>query len=239
VPLVAAYHRPTTVAAALTLLSEPNRVALAGGTSVNADRNPSDIEVVDLQALDLGGIDETDGRLRLGATTTLAELTESDAVPSLVGRLARIESPSTLRTLATVGGTVAGGDGDSVILAALLVHDAHVEIEGAEDRSLADTLAEGVPAGSLVVAVSIDPDGDGSYAATGRTPADVPIVAAVARRSAGGPVVALTGVSTTPVMVDADDPTAGLDPAGDFRGSSDYRMSLARTLTSRVLADLR
>ena len=237
-PLVAAYHRPTTLAAALSLLSEPNRVALAGGTTVNADREPSNIEVVDLQELDLGGIDETAGRLRIGATTTLAELTESEVVPSLIRRMARIESPSTLRTLATVGGTVAGGDADSVLLAAFLVHDAQVELEGAEDRSLADTLADGVPAGSLVSAVSIDPGGAGSYAATGRTPVDMPIVGVVARRSDGSPIVALTGVSTTPVIVDADDPTAGLDPAGDFRGSTDYRLALVRTLTSRVLADI-
>ena len=238
-PLVAAYHRPTTIADALALLSEPNRVALAGGTSVNADREPSDIEVVDLQALGLGGIDETGGRLRLGATTTLAELTQSEVVPELIRQTARIESPSTLRTLSTVGGTVAGGDADSVLLAALLVHDARVELEGADDMSLAETLADGVPAGSLVISVSIDPGGDGSYAATGRTPADVPIVAALALLVGGRPVVALTGVSSTPVIVDAADPTAGLDPAGDFRGSTDYRLALAATLTARVVGDIR
>jgi CO/xanthine dehydrogenase FAD-binding subunit len=236
VPLVAAYHRPTTLADALDLLSEPNRVVLAGGTTVNADREPSDIEVVDLQALGLGGIHETDaGRVAMGATTTLTELTESELVPDLLRRLARAEQPSTLRTLATVGGVVAGGGGESVLLAALLVHDAHVELAGADDRDLAGLLATGIPRGAIVTAVSIDPTGAGGYAATGRTPADVPIVAAVARHSGDGSVVGLTGVADTPVLVDPSDPLTGLDPAGDFRGSREYRLHLARTLTDRVL----
>lgn len=234
-PLVAAYHRPTTLADAIGLLADTRRVPLAGGTTVNSDRTPSDIEVVDLQALGLGGIDATESRVRLGATATLADLSESELVPDLVRRMARAEAPSTLRTLASVGGTVANRGSESVLLAALLVHDAQVEIEGGTDRSLPELLAGGVPAGTLVTAVSIDPDGDGAYAATGRTPADVPIVAAVARRTGSGQVVALTGVAPTPVLVDPADPTAGLAPSGDFRGSAEYRLTLARVLTQRAL----
>lgn len=234
-PLVAAYHRPTTIDDALALLSEPTRVVLAGGTTVNADREPAAIEVVDLQALGLGGVDESDGRIRMGATTTLAELTESDLVPDLVRRLARAEAPSTLRTLATVGGTVAGADANSMLLAAFLVHDAWVELAGAESASLVDTLTTGIPPGSIITAVSLDAAGAGAQAATGRTPADVPIVAAVARLTDAGPIVALTGVGRTPMLVDGSNPTAGLDPPGDFRGSSDYRLELARILTGRAM----
>ena len=234
-PLVAAYHRPASLAEATELLSAPNRVVLAGGTTVNADREPSEIEVVDLQALGLGGIDDSDGRVRIGATTTLAELMESASIPDIVAQAARSEAPSTLRTLSTIGGTVAAGGADSVLLATLLVHDAVVEMEGADDAGLADVLASGVPSGSIITAVSIDPSGEGATCSTGRTPADVPIVAAVARQTGDGPVVALTGVAGTPVVVGADDPTAGLEPVGDFRGSSDYRLALARTLTARAL----
>lgn len=234
-PLVAAYHRPPTLDDALALLSEPNRVVLAGGTTVNADREPSAIEVVDLQALGLGGIDGADGRVRLGATTTLAELTESEHVPDLIRRLARAEAPSTLRTLATVGGTVAGADPDSVLLAAFLVHDARVELAGADSAGLAEILTGGVPSGAIITAVSLDTHGRGAHAGTGRTPADVPIVAAVARLTDSGPVVALTGVGSVPMLVDGSDPTAGLDPPGDFRGSSGYRSELARILTGRVI----
>ena len=53
VPLVTAYHRPASLEEALDLLSSPQRVALGGGTTLNADREPSDLEAVDLQALGL------------------------------------------------------------------------------------------------------------------------------------------------------------------------------------------
>lgn len=234
-PLVAAYHRPTTMTEALELLSEPKRVILAGGTLVNADREPSDIEVVDLQALGLDGIEDSGGTLRIGSTTTLADLSRSGIVPDLVRRAAKAEAPSTLRTLATVGGTVAHGDGESVLLATLLVHDARVEIEGADDQSLEAILAAGVGAGSVITAVTIDPTGAGAQAATGRTPADVPIVAAIVREGPDGPKLALTGVAPVPVLADPTDPIAGLEPPSDFRGSSEYRLQLARVLTTRAL----
>ncbi|NIR36170.1 MAG: xanthine dehydrogenase family protein subunit M, partial [Actinobacteria bacterium] len=66
--MVAAYYRPDSLDEALSLLAEPNRVPLAGGTVVNADREPSEIEVVDLQALGLGGVEHDGDRVRLGAT---------------------------------------------------------------------------------------------------------------------------------------------------------------------------
>jgi CO/xanthine dehydrogenase FAD-binding subunit len=238
VPLVTAYHRPHGIEEALALLADPRRVPLAGGTVLNADRRPSDLEAVDLQALGLGAIEAVDGRLRLGATATLAELADHGAVPALVRRLARAELPSTLRSLATVGGTIAEADPDSVLLAALIVHDAEVELARETTLPLSVVLATGVPAGSLITAVSIDPSGEGAEATTGRTPADTPIVAAVARVAADGIRLALTGVATRPVQADPSAPTADLDPPGDFRGSRTYRLELARVLSARVLGEL-
>jgi aerobic carbon-monoxide dehydrogenase medium subunit len=239
VPLVAAYFRPPSLDEALSLLTEPNRVPLAGGTVVNGDRDHRRVEVVDLQALGLDGISEDGERVRIGATTTLATLAESELLPATFRRIARAEAPSTIRTLATVGGTVAQGDAESVLTAALLICDAHVELAGADAVSLAGLLSSGVPTGSIITAITIDPSGTIADAATGRTPADVPIVAAVARSSATGVTIALTGMAATPVVVDADNPTAGLTPPGDFRGSTTYRLELARVLTNRVIETLK
>lgn len=237
-PTVAAYHRPATLDDALALLAQPGRIPLAGGTLVNARADVgANAELVDLQALDLSGIEPdqaTGPRLRIGATTTLSALAAHDTVPDWLATLARAEAPSTLRTLATVGGTVATNAPDSVLAAALLVCDLDVE------RS-----------GPLITAITIDPSGPGAHAATGRTPADVPIVAAVARAAPDGPRLALTGVAPTPILVDpshpdrlaqqvADlDPQAGQSPPGDFRGSPAYRRHLATVLSARALEALR
>ncbi len=236
-PLVAAYYRPDSLDEALSLLAEPNRVPLAGGTVVNADREPSEIEVVDLQALGLGGVEHDGDRVRLGATATLADVADAGIVPEWLRDVARAELPSTLRTLATVGGTVASPSGESVLLAALLVSDAQVELAGTDDRPLPDVLRDGVPEGALITAVTIDPSGQGAVAATGRTPGDVPIVAAVARRRGDGEIVsALTGVGDVPSL---HDPAPQLAPPADFRGSSEYRLELARVLHDRATGAVR
>ncbi len=238
-PLAAAYHRPGTVDEALALLADAKRVPLAGGTVLNASRDASQIELVDLQALGLDQITMAGDRLAIGATATLGSLAESDDVPRWIRELARAEQPSTLRTLATVGGTIAAPTPDSVLIAALLVSDAQVDLAGADSRPLGALLSDGVPNGAIITSISIAVDGDGASACTGRTPADVPIVSAVARSSATGMVMALTGVAATPVLVAPTDPTAGLEPSGDFRGSAEYRSELARVLASRVEGALR
>jgi CO/xanthine dehydrogenase FAD-binding subunit len=191
----------------------------------------------------MGQISADGGRVRLGATATLDALRRCKLLPDSLREQARAEQPSTLRTLATVGGLVAKGSADSVLLAALLAHDAEVETAGpgSADRSqssLAGLLAGGLAPGSLITAVAVDPSGRAAAAGTGRTPADVPIVAAYGRRTDNFVAMALTGVGDHPVLVDVHDPTAGLDPAGDFRGSREYRLHLAGTLTARVMQEL-
>ena len=222
-----AYHRPDTTEEALELLAGANRVVLAGGTRLNdrtrglpGDPPEDEVEVVDIQALGLDGIQAADGgRLTIGATPTLQALVDDDRVPPLLRELARAELPNTLRNTATIGGTFTAADGDSPLHAGLLVHGAEAERNG-----------------PLVTALVLSTDGSGSWARTGRTPADTPIVAAVARRHTDGAThLALTGVADTPVLVDPDDPTAGLDPPGDFRGSTAYRLELARILSRRAL----
>ena len=229
---------------ALDLLSSPQRVALAGGTTLNADREPSDLEAVDLQALGLDAISAAEGgRVRIGATATLDAVRRCELLPDSLRELARAEEPSTMRTLATVGGLVARGSSESVLLAALLAHEAQVELSGPGDagpweRGLGELLAAGLAPGSLITTVTVDPAGSTAVAGTGRTPADVPIVAAYGRRPQGFVAMALTGVADRPVLVDVYDPTAGLEPAGDFRGSREYRLHLAGTLTARVMQEL-
>ena len=243
VPLVTAYHRPRTLDEALGLLISPQRVALGGGTTLNADREPCDLEAVDLQSLGMDAMEAHAGRVRLGATVTLDAVRRCDLLPDLLRDVARLEQPSTLRTLATVGGLIAKGSAESLLLAALLAHEGRVELAGPGDsgrseRSLAELLVAGLAPGSLITAATVDASGRTAVAGTGRTPADVPIAAAYGRRTEGFVAMALTGVAAHPVLVDVYDPTAGLEPAPDFRGSREYRLHLARTLTSRVMKEL-
>jgi CO/xanthine dehydrogenase FAD-binding subunit len=239
---VIAYHRPTTMPDALALLHRPGATVLAGGTTVNADQSLAPIEAVDIQALGLSDIARTERDwLRLGATTTLQDIADSALVPSVLAELARRELPSTLRTIATVGGTVGDADAESAFLAGLLVFGAAVTVvgsDGASDHTLADVLADrSLIAQRIISHITIDTDGVTAFEHTERTPMDTAIVAVVGRRSTddGRITIAASGVASTPVVV--EDVTA-LKPPGDFRGTSAYRMHLAVTLVGRVRATL-
>lgn len=235
---IVGYHRPATVSEAIALLGDSRRRPIGGGTTIRHDGGARPVEVVDLQAVGLGGIaGEGDGRVGLGATVTLQQLVDATEVPELIRRVARAEQPSTLRALATVGGTVGAADSDSVLLAALLVHSASVRFADGREVALADVLDGGLAPGDLIVSVVVEGAGRGSIASTGRTPADTPIVAAVGRAAGAEPVVALTGVGDVPRICRPDEvPT--LDPPGDFRGSPAYRRHLASVLTARVVEEL-
>jgi CO/xanthine dehydrogenase FAD-binding subunit len=234
---VTAYWRPSTMAEALELLGRPEAIVLAGGTRLDGDPSAERVEVVDLQGLHLDGIRAGEGdALRIGAMVTLQELADSELAPDVVREAARREQPSTLRAQGTVGGCVATGRADSELLAALLVHEAVVEVEDREvtegmplERVLAELF---LPAGQVVTAVTIRTTGTARAARTARTPADRAIVAAYARTTDEGRLVALTGVAATPVLVG---PADDLQPIGDFRGSADYRRHLAEVQVARVV----
>ena len=79
------YHRPRTLDEALALAAGADAVILGGGTTVNARPGRPPSVVVDLQALDLGGIETDGGSVRLGATTRLQEVVDSKLVPEVLG----------------------------------------------------------------------------------------------------------------------------------------------------------
>jgi carbon-monoxide dehydrogenase medium subunit/putative selenate reductase FAD-binding subunit len=241
-----AYYRPSSVEEALQLLARPQVTSLivAGGTYINAHLAENVDEVIDLQATGLDTADEVEGRLRLGAMVRLQTLVELDQTPALVRQMARREGPNTLRNQATIGGIVVGADPESELLAALLVHEAEVEVQsrsGSKQIALSDFLAD-VPAaldGGLVTAVSVVTSGRGTGERVARTPADRPIVAAVARRDDQGRIhLALCGVASTPLLVNPDPDQLNLTPPADFRGSSAYRRQMAITLSRRVISAL-
>ena len=102
----------------------------------------------------------------------LQALVDEPRLPNVIRATARAEQPSALRTLATVGGTIANGADDSLFLAALLAHDSVVELASSTaQRSvpLDQLLADGRRPGELIVALSMQTDRRSAIAHTGRT----------------------------------------------------------------------
>ncbi len=238
--MITQYHRPLTLDEAIALTARPDVVIIAGGTSVNADPDRSPVTAVDLQALDLAGIDTDGESVRIGATTHLQDLVDSALVPAVLRDLARREAPNTIRNAATVGGTIGAVDSESELLAGLLAFGATVTLAHAgstTEHALDEILDEPTLLnGGIMTSVSIPSNGLAAADRTGRTPMDRPIVMAVAHRDNAGAVrLAMTGIASRPMLVDPEQ-VASLNPPSDFRGSSDYRKSIAGVLAGRVLA---
>ena len=239
--VIVSYIRPETLEDALDHLAAPDARPLAGGTWLVAQRTDQAIEAVDLQSLPLAGIAAELGSIRIGATTTLQDIVDAPDVPPTLADLARREAPRSIRNAATIGGTIALADPESELLAGLLAYGATVSIAGttSQARLALDQVFDNLAAldDGLITDVSFPTTGHAAADRTGRTPADRPIVAAVAHRDPGGTRLALTGVASRPILVDAD-AIGDLEPPADFRGSSDYRRQLARILSARVVTSV-
>ncbi len=106
------YVRPTSLGEALQLLAQPGARPMGGGTDLAGliDRGIGQVAtIVDLQALALGGIRGEEGRVVIGATTTLSDLLDAQDMlapyTALLEATAQAASPL-LRNVGTVAGNL-------------------------------------------------------------------------------------------------------------------------------------
>jgi CO/xanthine dehydrogenase FAD-binding subunit len=240
--MITEYHRPLTLDEAIVLADRSDTTIIAGGTTVNSSTDRRPVVAVDLQALDLSWINAENGSIRVGATTRLQDIVDSDLVPDVLRDLSQREAPNTIRNAATIGGTVGATQQGSQFLAGLLAFGASASIArsgSVATHGIEEVLGDpGLLNGAIITDITVPASGIAAADRTGRTPRDLPIVMAVAHRDESGTVrLAMTGVGPTPLIVDPEH-LEDLDPPGDFRGSSAYRSHLAMVLAGRVIAEV-
>jgi CO/xanthine dehydrogenase FAD-binding subunit len=240
--MITAYHRPETLQEALQLLARGSSktAVLAGKTITDASLDDSIDTVVDLQAIGLHQI-HTDGTLhRLEALVPLQTWQDSPTTPAALRDIIHAEDSFTFRNMRTIASLLYVPDAESQLLAALLACGAVVQVAsstGTQHLALTDFLVQSATLlrTSIPTAVIVDTSGRIAFANVARTPADKPIVAAVARQTPDGQIrLALSGVAATPILLAPND-VENIKPVGDFRGSSAYRRQMAITLSRRVL----
>ena len=190
---VEAFYRPANVREALRLLHSGKGHArvVAGGTDIVVDGDDSVRFLIDITHAGLSYIRRRGAAWVIGATTTMADLEESDAIQALAGgllcRAARSCGSVPVRNLATLGGNMANGSPAADMATPLLVLDAAVVMVDARGRRklpLAEYLAGGRAARdakSLLVEIVVPdpPDGKGcrwSFQKLGRTAVDISLV---------------------------------------------------------------
>lgn len=167
------YSAPSTLAEAVAVLADgPANQAIAGGNGLLTQLKRGELSVarlVDLRQLDeLRGVSVgQDGRLRIGALTTLTALVTDPTVraahlPGVLGDAVAVAGDVATRNRATIGGTVASAEPGSDLLAALLALDASVEIAGPDGTRNATITGLTLGRGELISAVTLAPAEPGS-----------------------------------------------------------------------------
>ena len=244
------YIRPQTLDQALTLLTQPNRLPLGGGTLLSQPHS-APVEVVDLQALGLNTIHKKGNNLEIGATVTLQQLLENEYTPKALKSAIKLETPLNIRNAATVAGTLVTAEGRSTFAAALLAIDAKLTIVSPKTKIV--NLGDFLPLrpdnlkGKLITSIEIPLNAKLAIETVARTPADKPIVcAALAGWPSGRARLVLGGYGKAPLLAMDGTEADGLEEAArntfheaaDEWGSAEYRMTMAATLAKRCLESL-
>jgi CO/xanthine dehydrogenase FAD-binding subunit len=234
--MITAYHRPRTLDEALTLLTQPNRIPLGGGTLLSSRHSTSDsVEVVDLQSLSLDTVKKQGNNLEIGATVTLQQLLESEQCPDALKSALKLEAPLNLRNAATVAGTLVSCDGRSTLAATMLALDAKLEIKSINKFELMEMEIESRPPkqdvatlgvgeflplrsdhlrGKLITSIIIPLNVRLAFDYVSRTPADKPIVcAALVQWNSGRTRLTFSGYGKSPMLAMDGTEAEGLDAA--------------------------
>ena len=139
---IAAYHRPTTLIEAVSLLAEDGRTIIAGGTDllVNPRYMVGVREVVDIRKLGLDYITDENNWLHIGAGATMYSVAKHPKIQALAnGILARgaavCGSPN-IRNMATLAGNVASALPSADTPPSLLALDAQVVLAGLQGERI-------------------------------------------------------------------------------------------------------
>lgn len=259
-------HKPDTLEQAAELLKTPGVYPLYGGAALQRNPRPEVETAVDLGKLELAYVRDSENSLRLGTMLTLEQVREAcqerAADHPKIGAIATMlkeEMPETQRHTFTLGDLLMERNPQSPTLTLLLALggvlkrldvDMHftlpawLEMSGDVARHLIGQIRITRGPGNASVA----------YEKVARTPADLPIVGAVAYAAPGDEELprylslAVCGANAHPtpqpnvtqVLAETGDLERALDnlvldPPDDHWGSAAYRAEMARTLSRRVL----
>jgi aerobic carbon-monoxide dehydrogenase medium subunit len=217
---------------------------VAGGTIVMPELNAGRLKpkkALLLGRAGLDGVTRANGTVTIGAGTPIAALEDADEP---LATAARHVGDREIRAQATLGGNVCAAPGDPPrgdLQAPLLALGATARSTGKggeKSEPLEDFLAKS--AGRLLLDVSYDDASrQTAYTAAWRPHAHhYTILAVTAARRDDELRLAATGVAPHAVLLDADDPLAGLDLVDDALASGWYRERMLPVLVSRALAEV-
>lgn len=258
------YHRPSSLADALSLLKDGDSAALAGGQSlIPAMKHdlaaPSALvslrDVEELRSIRVEG-----DAVTIGATATHAEVAASaevrSSIPSIAELAGDIGDPQ-VRNRGTIGGSVAHADPAADYPAALVGLGATVETDRREigaDDFFTGMFTTALEPGEVIKAVRFPVPECAAYMKFASPASKYALVGVMVSRGAGGVRVAVTGASTS-VFRQSDMEAAlaadfsasaleGIDQSADalmsdLEASAEYRAHLVGVMARRAVESCR
>jgi carbon-monoxide dehydrogenase medium subunit len=256
------YHRPKTVAEAVSLLQgASDGKFLAGGHTLIPtlkQRLASPSDIVDLGAIaELKGIRQEGDRLIIGALTTYSEVVESETARTMIPALAQLAShigDSQVRNRGTIGGSIANNDPASDYPAAVLGLNATVRTnqrEIAADDFFLGMFETALGDNEVITAVSFPKPAKAGYMKFPNPASRYAIVGVMVAQTGGGVRVAVTGAGPCVFRLpDFEQALAGnfsadaikdlsVSPDGlntDIHASAEYRAHLVNVMARRAVA---
>jgi carbon-monoxide dehydrogenase medium subunit len=256
------YHRPKTVAEAVSLLQgASDGKFLAGGHTLIPtlkQRLASPSDIVDLGAIaELKGIRQEGDRLIIGALTTYTEVVESETARTMIPALAQLAShigDSQVRNRGTIGGSIANNDPASDYPAAVLGLNATVRTnqrEIAADDFFLGMFETALGDDEVITAVSFPKPAKAGYMKFPNPASRYAIVGVMVAQTGGGVRVAVTGAGPCVFRLpDFEQALAGnfsadaikdlsVSPDGlntDIHASAEYRAHLVNVMARRAVA---
>lgn len=257
-----AYHRPASVADAVTALggADDGKVVAGGMTLIPTLKQrlaqPSDL--VDLGGIgDLRGIKKDGNALVIGAMTTHAEVAASEvvkaAIPALAALAEGIGDPQ-VRNRGTIGGSIANNDPAADYPGAVLGLGATVHTNTrkiAADDFFTGMFETALEEGEIITAVSFPVPDKAAYVKFPNPASRYAIVGAFVAKIGGGVRVAVTGAgpcvfratemekalsgSFSPDAI-ATATIAADDLNADIHASAEYRAHLVTVMAKRAVA---
>lgn len=254
------YHRPTSVAEAVSLLASAGDAKLVAGghtfipTLKQRLAQPSDL--IDLGGIaELKGIKEEGDGITIGAMTRHADVAASPVVKQVHGlaQLAQLIGDPQVRNLGTIGGSVSNNDPAADYPAALLALDATVRTDKREIRAedfFTGMFETALGPDEIVTAVHFKKAERSAYTKF-RNPASRYAVVGIFVAKAGGAVkVAVAGAAPCVFRwTEAETALGGNFAASaidglsvdagnlnsDMHASADYRANLIKVMTKRAI----
>jgi len=257
------YHRPTSLADAVSLFSKGSDATyLAGGHTlipVMKQRLAAPSDVIDLARIkELVGIEVTGDALIIKAATTYYDITQSAeakrAIPAIV-HLTEVLGDPAVRYRGTVGGSLANNDPAADYPAAVLALDATIKTDKREIKAadfFSGLMSTSLQPGEIITAISFPIPQKAGYEKF-RHPASRFALTGVfvAKTKAGEVRVAATGafsngVARVPAIEQALSANWSADAIenvniatdgiiADIHGSADYRANLIRVMAQRAV----